>query len=478
MNEFLVWFSAEHSSVARQVLQRGIAAVYAIAFVNVVRQFLPLLGEHGLLPVPNLLAATTYRQTPSLFHARYSDTLLLAAAWTGAGVAVLLVGGVPQLGPFWVPLLAFGVLWALYLSIVNVGQTFYGYGWESLLLEAGFLAAFLGSDRTAPPAAILWLTRWLLFRVEFGAGMIKMRGDSCWRDFTALFYHHETQPMPNPLSRHFHLLPKPLHRIEVAGNHFAQLILPFLVFAPQPVASIAAALIIVTQAWLVLSGNFSWLNVLTMLLAFAAIGDDQIRGLFGASPAAAPAPISLPAAVMIVAVTVFVLVLSIRPAVNLVSRQQLMNASFNRYHLVGAYGAFGSISRVRREVIIECTDSPDPGPDAVWREYEFRGKPGDVGRRPRQFAPYHLRLDWQMWFLGLGIGGGWFEAFLAKLLDADRAVLSLLRVDPLAGARPTWIRASLWSYRFSTRAERRRTGDYWVRTWLSEVVRPVSRRDL
>lgn len=481
MNEFLAWLSAGNSSVARQVLQRGIAVVYAIAFVSAARQFLPLLGSRGLLPAPRLLAATTYRQTPSLFHVRYSDTLLRVVAWTGVGIAVLVVAGVPQLGPFWVPLLAFGVLWVLYLSIVNVGQTFYGYGWESLLLEAGFLAAFLGSDRTAAPAPIVWLILWLLFRVEFGAGMIKIRGDSCWRDFTALFYHHETQPMPNPLSRHFHLLPKPLHRVEVGGNHVAQLILPFLVFAPQPVASIAAGLIIVTQGWLVLSGNFSWLNALTMLLAFAAVGDEQIRILFGAAAearTAAPPPISLAQAVIVVAVTVFVLILSIRPAANLLSRRQLMNASFNRYHLVGAYGAFGSISRERSEVIIECTDSPDLGPDAVWHEYEFTGKPGDVRRGPRQVAPYHLRLDWQMWFLGLGVGGRWFPVFLRKLLDADSSVLRLIRVDPLAGARPTWIRASLWSYRFSTRRERRDTGDYWVRSYISEVVPPVSRHDL
>ena len=114
-------------------------------------------------------------------------------------------------------------LWVLYLSIVNVGQTWYSFGWESLLLETGFLTIFLGNDDVAPPVLTMWLVRWLLFRVEFGAGLIKMRGDPCWRDLTCLYYHHETQPMPGPLSWFFHHLPKPLHRIEVAGNHFAQL---------------------------------------------------------------------------------------------------------------------------------------------------------------------------------------------------------------------------------------------------------------
>ena len=181
-----------------------------------------------------------------------------------------------DLVPLWAAMLMWLVLWLLYLSIVNVGQTWYGFGWESLLLEAGFLAIFLGNDETAPPLLVLLLARWLLFRVEFGAGLIKLRGDPCWRDLTCLYYHHETQPMPGPLSWFFHHLPKPLHRVEVAGNHFAQLVVPFALFAPQPVASVAAAIVIVTQLWLVLSGNFAWLNWVTIILAFSAI--DHVLG--------------------------------------------------------------------------------------------------------------------------------------------------------------------------------------------------------
>ena len=129
---------------------------------------------------------------------------------------------------------------------MNVGQRWYGFGWESLLLEAGFLAAFLGDDDVAPPLLVLILLRWLLFRLEFGAGMIKIRGDNCWRNLTCLYYHHETQPMPGPLSWWFHRLPRPLHRVEVAANHITQLVVPEL-FAPQPVAGVCAAVMIVTQ---------------------------------------------------------------------------------------------------------------------------------------------------------------------------------------------------------------------------------------
>ena len=245
-------------------------------------------------------------------------------------------------------------------------------------------------------------TRWLLFRLEFGAGLIKIRGGAEWRDLTALDYHHETQPMPNPVSWYAHRMPTRVHRLEVLGNHFVQLGVPIFLFAPQPFASIAATLIIVTQLWFVISGNFAWLNWIAIVLAFSAIDDGTARRLF---PAFAEPRYEAPQVwfvAVVLTVTVLLVVLSYWPARNLVARRQLMNASFNRCHLVNAYGAFGTVTKRRREVVIEGIDSDDPDTAARWREYEFTGKPGDPMRMPRQFAPYHLRLDWQMWFLALG----------------------------------------------------------------------------
>lgn len=474
------WFGAEGYTIARAVAQRGVAAVYVLAFMNVLRQFRPLLGERGLLPVPAFTERVPFRDAPSLFAWRYSDRLLVVGGWVGLLVAAVLVVGLPQQGPPWLPLLAFAVLWVLYLSVVNVGQTFYGFGWESLLLEAGFLVAFLGSDDVAPPWTVLALLWWLVFRLELGAGLIKWRGDPAWRDLTALYYHHETQPMPGPSSRLFHLLPRPLHRVEVAANHVAQLVVPFGLLVPGPVAGTAAGVMIVTQLWLVLSGNFAWLNWLTIVLAASAVDDRSwaaVLGLVGVdvrtgAPPADPPPWFVGVAL---AVTALCVVLSFWPARNLASRNQRMNASFNPFHLVNAYGAFGTITRRRTEVVVEGTRDEDPEA-ATWLEYGFRGKPGDVRRLPRQYAPYHLRLDWLMWFLALGSAAQlrWFVPFLAKLLEADRPTLRLLAHDPFRGERPRWVRARLYGYRFATPAEHRATGDRWVRADQGLLVDAVS----
>jgi hypothetical protein len=384
----------------------------------------------------------------------------------------------------------FLALWLGYMSITSIGQTFYGFGWEMLLLEAGFLAAFLGSNDQPPPTVVLVLCWWLVFRLEFGAGMIKIRGGQEWRDLTALTYHHETQPMPGPLSRQAHLLPRWFHKGEVLGNHFAQLVVPWFLFAPLlglwipgPVPAIigalAGAIVIATQLWLILTGNFAWLNWITVVLGFSAIG---LPGI-GAEPrpAADDPPwlidgMPLPWLVVTCAVGLLYVVISWWPLRNLFARRQLMNASFNRWQLANAYGAFGTVTRQRIEIIVEGTLDEDPL-TASWREYEFKGKPGDVRRIPRQFAPYHLRLDWLMWFLPLGRSlEDWFTVFLVRLLEADAPTLRLLARDPFDGERPRWVRAVSYRYRFSTREEFRSSHARWVRDRRRSVMGPVSLR--
>nr|WP_203609878.1 lipase maturation factor family protein [Streptomyces sp. SID8111] len=448
------------------------AALYAVAFLTAALQFRALTGERGMLPVPRFVARVPFRRSPSLFHLYYSDRFFAAVAWAGCAVSAALLAGLGSVVPLWAAMLLWLVPWLLYLSIVNVGQTWYAFGWESLLLEVGFLAVLLGNDEVAPPVVVLFLLRWVLFRVEFGAGLIKMRGDACWRNLTCLYHHHETQPMPGPLSRFFHHLPRPLHRVEAAANHVTQLVVPFLLFAPQPVASAAAALMILTQLWLVLSGNFSWLNWITVVLALSALR------LPSDAPRVPDPPLWY--VVVVLAVSALLLLLGFRPARNMVSRRQVMNRSFDPLHLVNTYGAFGSVSRVRYEVVIEGTSAATPGADADWRAYEFRGKPGDPRRRPRQFAPYHLRLDWLMWFAALSpaYAEPWFGRLVERLLAGDRDTLRLLRASPFPpDAPPRYVRARLFRYRFSTRRELRETGAWWQRTYVRDFLPPTRLAD-
>jgi hypothetical protein len=260
----------------------------------------------------------------------------------------------------------------------------------------------------------------------------------------------------------------------VVANHVTQLVVPWLLFAPEPVGSGAALVIAVTQGYLMLSGNFSWLNLLTIVLALAAVDGDALGAVLPVDPPTALASAPAWHTVAVVALTVAVVALSWWPVRNMVSSGQRMNASFNRLHLVNAYGAFGSVTRVRREVVLEGTTAARPDGAAEWREYAFKGKPGDVRRRPRQVAPYHLRLDWLMWFAALSprTAERWLVPLVARLLEGDRPTLRLLASNPFPDGPPTWVRARLFRYRYATRDERRATGAWWHRTPEGELLPP------
>ncbi|WP_049580307.1 lipase maturation factor family protein, partial [Streptomyces sp. SBT349] len=437
------WIAAPDAWLSRLVLQRGIALVYLVAFLAALREFRLLIGARGLTPAPAFLRAVPFRHAPGIFQWRYSDGLFAAVAWLGAALAAAVAAGAADAVPLWASMAMWAALWVLYLSVVGVGQTWYGFGWESLLLEAGFLAIFLGNDDIAPPTFGLYLVVWLVFRVELGAGLIKWRGDPCWRKLTCLYHHHETQPMPGPLSWFFHRLPRPLHRVEAAANHVAQLLVPFALFTPQPAATWAAAVVIVTQLWLVASGNFAWLNWLTMILAVAAVdGALAARHLPLPSPPAHQPDAPAWFMALLLAATALVAFLSYRPVRNLLSSDQDMNRAYNSLHLVNSYGAFGSVTRQRLEIVLEGTNDPDPDGDpdgsTRWEAYEFHGKPGNVRRLPRQFAPFHLRLDWMMWFAALAPHAPqpWLRALVQRLLAGDPAAPRLLRVDPFPDHPP------------------------------------------
>ena len=462
--------------LTRLLFQRALAVIYLTGFAAAVNQFRPLLGTRGLLPVPAFLQRVGFWSSPSLFHVHYSDTFAMALAWTGVALAVFALSGLSESFGTPASMAVWALMWLLYMSFVNVGQTWYSFGWESLLLETGFLAIFLGAKNVAPPVVVIWLIRWVLFRLMFGAGLIKLRGDECWRDFTCLIYHYQSQPMPNPLSWYFHWLPARVHKFGVLFNHFTELIIPFGYLIPQRhMLYVAGAFTIAFQGTLILSGNLSWLNYLTIVLAISCFDDRLLSHVIPIDPGTVQ-PLPTPHFVAVMALALGVAVLSIYPVRNMLSPRQAMNASFEPFHIVNTYGAFGSVSRERDEVVLEGTTEETITPSTVWKEYEFKGKPGELKHRPPIVAPYHMRLDWLMWFAGLDsrYADPWMLPLVGRLLQNDRAILGLMRVNPFTGGPPRFVRGRLYRYEFTTRAEKKATGAYWKRTLLSEYFRPLS----
>jgi hypothetical protein len=480
--------------LTRFLILRLLGAIYAVAFLAAINQIIPLIGEDGLLPVGPFLQRITdalgskgagFTRLPSLFWFDHSDTALLTAAWIGFALSCVVVAGFAN-----APLLT--ILWFLYMSFINVGQEWYGYGWEIQLLETGFLAIFLCPlldmrpfPKHEPPAPIIGLFRWLIFRIMLGSALIKLRGDDVWRKGTALYYHFETQPLPGPLSRWFHFLPRIVLKCGVWYNFLAELIAPWFVFWPRIARHIAGALIIGLQLILLLSGNLSFLNWLTIVPALACFDDGCWSRLLpralvrraadanaraadanaraadasarpdasGGPDASGRANPSRPMLVTAWTVTVIIALLSIQPVLNLLSPHQIMNTSFDPLNLVNTYGAFGSVGRERFNVVFEGTMDSVPDDKANWKAYRYKGLPVDLDKRPPQIAPYQLRLDWAMWFAAMSTPDEypWTLTLITKLLHNDPGAIGLFAPNgnPFPDKPPRYIRAVLYRYSFA-----------------------------
>src|SRR5579859_1735035 len=477
--------------LTRFAVLRLLALVYATAFLVLVLQLDPLLGSHGLLPVARFLpyvhgrfGAEAYWKIPSLFWLGSGDGVLRAAAWLGLALSVAALCGATN------ALLQLA-LWLLYLSFVHVGQIFYGYGWEIQLLETGMLAVFLclvrsvrPFPRTRVPVVCMWLLRWLVFRIMLGAFLIKVRNDPCWRDLSCLDYHFETQPNPNPLAWWAHHAPHGVHVAGVVFNHVAEGLAPWLAFGFRRWRHAAGAVLVAFQGSLILSGNLSFLNWLTIVPALACFDDTAWARLVPKRWRARVLALTATERAgrrHVVAAAVYgvvVAVLSVGPVVNLLSSRQAMNTSFDPFDLVNTYGAFGSVDRQRFEVVLEGTRDAVPDDAARWEPYELPCMPGDVRRRPCIVTPYHYRLDWQMWFAGNDAARGeipenepWLVHLVWQLLEGDASPRRLLARDPFPDAPPRWIRAGVWRYRFSAS---RADGAWWERQRVGEYLEPVS----
>jgi hypothetical protein len=476
--------------LTRFVLLRWLGLVYLFGFLAAAQQAAPLFGPHGLLPADSFFArvsevagsrAEGFCLLPSLFWFDSSDAALAVCGWLGVALSLVVVCGFAN-----APLLL--VLWALYLSFIHAGQLWYSYGWEIQLVETGLLATFLCPtwdmnpfSRRPPPMVVLWLFRWLIFRIMLGAGLIKLRGDPCWRELTCLYHHYETQPIPNPFSWWLHFQPHWFHQLGALWNHLIELVVPWFAFGPRRVRHVAGVLLTSFQVCLILSGNLSFFNWLTIVPCLACFDDSfwpvlrllPRRIIQRAASVAMTAAPSRGQHLAALAYAAIVALLSLGPVGNMLSSRQAMNTSFDRLHLVNTYGAFGSVGEVRNEIVFEGTRDPAPGTNTVWREYEFPAKPGDPMRRPPIIAPYQPRLDWQIWFAAMASPNEypWTVHFVWKLLHNDAPTLSLLANNPFPEAPPRFIRASFYRYEFAPSGSGKA---WWKRTREGLWLPPLS----
>lgn len=479
-------------SLTRFAILRLLGFVYLIAFACLAVQYRALLGDQGLTPVGRWLdwmaqangsQLSAFLRSPTIFWLGHSDELMVACAWLGAGLSLLVVAGATN------ALLQF-VLWALYLSFVHVGQEWYGFGWEIQLCETGFLAIFLCPlldwrpfPKTPPPRVVIWLFRWLIARIMLGAGLIKLRGDECWRDLTALYYHFETQPIPNPVSRWLHFAPRWLLQGGTLFNHFVELVVPSFLLMGRRMTRIAGACLLLLQLFLIVSGNLSFLNWLTIVPILACFDDDLLARLLPrrlVAAARAPDRERQPRRVhRVVAwgLAVLVLALSIEPVLNLVSPSQVMNTSFNALDLVNTYGAFGSVGQERLQLVIEGTDAESPDEGARWREYPWKAQPSDPSCAPPFVAPWQWRVDWEAWFAAMSRPSehAWLVRLASRLLKNDPLCLSLLGGNPFPAAPPRWVRIELYRYRFAPPGDP--SSAWWKRERIGDWLVPIRADD-
>ncbi|HJV35045.1 lipase maturation factor family protein [Geomonas sp.] len=441
---------------------RLLGVVYFAAFWSLLVQVRGLFGSHGILPIASYLAAIRegvrkpdYLDFPTIFWLNSGDRALVGGCLAGLLLSILLIAGAPP-----VPLLI--LLWLLYLSYVSVGQEFLAYQWDTLLLEVGFMTIFLPLASPAPPL-VVFAYRFFLFRFMISAGAVKLlSGDPIWRSLTALCYHYQTQPIPNRPAWYAHQMPLSIQKLSTLLTLLLEVGAPILALGPEPARLACLALMILLQLLIAGTGNYGFFNLLTIVMCLPLL-DDGLAGRFLDLPQALPYE---PAVIAVSVVFGIFIILNLCQLVLLVHRgrwliRPLMRIS--QFMITNHYGLFAVMTTERYEFVIEGSLDGNQ-----WQEYEFRWKPGDPQRPPRQAAPHMPRLDWQMWFAALDPNRlePWLKNFIVRLLQGHREVTSLLAVNPFPDTPPTYIRVTVYRYNFSDYHQRRRESIWWSRTLI------------
>ena len=452
--------------------------VYLSAFVSFAVQAQGLIGSRGILPVAEFVDGVTahygperFFLMPMVFWLNDSDAAIQAVCWVGAGLSLLLIVNL-------LPRISLFFLYALYLSLLYAGQTFMNYQWDTYLLETGF-AALLLSFATTPG---IWLLRWVLFRFMFMSGVVKLlSGDPNWWNLSALSYHFLTQPLPTPLAWYAAQLPPGLLKLVAGATFFVELVLPFLIFSPRRLRFGAAIGILLLQASILITGNYNWFNLQTMLLCLPLFDDAAIRNMLPPRLARLQTRHQSPRWVATVVVSAMALLAVFCSLVQMDARfggnppawAGAVDGLVEPLRIVSPYGLFAVMTTNRYEIVIQGSN------DGIeWHDYEFRYKPGDVARRPPWNIPHQPRLDWQMWFAALDDPRRlpWFWHFLERLLQDEPTVTALLKSNPFPDKPPNYVRAQFYDYTFASSDEHSK-GQWWDRQLLGLYFPSVRLKD-
>ena len=446
---------------SRDFFLRFLSAIYCIAFISFEVQVEGLIGKNGILPAGDFLnqvatqwGSERYWFFPTLAWFNSSDSFLKFLCLAGALLSLIsIVSGGRA------PLLF--LLWIFYLSLVTVGQDFMEFQWDNLLLETGFLGIFLALSPQA-----LWFLRWILFRIVFSSGVVKLvSGDLSWHGLTALQYHYETQPLPTWIGWYFHQLPAWFHRLSAGLMFGIELMIPFLIFGPSRLRLTAVFLIVLLQILIGATGNYCFFNLLTVALCVLLIDDETWGGKRKPTiqPKKAIAWWLIPLAVMIISVTTIQLGGLSRRRIPWPAPMVLLYRLAAPLRSINSYGLFAVMTTHRPEIIVEGSND-----GTHWSAYEFKWKPGDLKKRPEFVAPHQPRLDWQMWFAALGSSreNPWFIHFKERLLEGRREVLALLDKNPFPQKPPRYLRAQVYDYQFTDWGTRYLEKKWWRREWI------------
>ena len=487
----------------RRTFLSCLGVIYLIAFVSLWVQIAGLIGSHGIVPVADTMQAvkqeataahlgwSRYYRVPTLCWLSSSDTFLNILCAAGTALAVLLILGIA-------PAPSLFLLWLIYLSLCTVSDPFLGFQWDVLLLETGLLAIFFAPSqwwpkhpaRERPPSrVVLWLLRWLLFKLIFRSGCVKLTsGDPEWRHLTALNYHFETQPLPTWIGWYAHHFPAWVHKSDTVLMFVIEIALPFLIFLPRRPRQLACLAFLALQFFILLTGNYCFFNLLTMVLCLTLLDDAALQKCLpakwcrcsGTVHSGGRSPFRFVRGVLIAPLMAIVLVTSLvqffgmfHPRVWLPRQLLAVDQRLAPLRSFNGYGLFQVMTTSRPEIIIEGSN------DGVnWQAYEFKYKPADLKRRPNFVEPHQPRLDWQMWFAALGNyqQNPWFLNFCARLLQGSPQVLALMKKNPFPDAPPKYIRAVLYEYHFTDMATRRKTSEWWRRELLGDYLPVISLR--